>query len=313
MARTGNSQNESSGDKKSERTVHSVSISRREAPRSTRVNKGGKRSVARGKRRFESAVAQFEVTDRLQRVNWIALRPHGTAWFPAKLAGALLAIAAVAFIGLSQTGDAWFVYAEDVEVDNLSYLHSNDIYRMSGVDGWNIFWLTRHGVRDRIQANPYVESARVDVRLPAKIQIDVAELQPIALWVTKDATYWLTADGVAVPAIASTDEQLPQLIDALGEAEAIGDGSTLAVDPSILASALALMDRLPDLGDKIRYNRNFGLNFPLPDQDIWVYWGDGQDTSTKLENLQAAEALLPELEEPATLIDVRYTHRPYLR
>ena len=293
--------------------MHSVSISRRAAPRSTRVNKGGKRSVSRGKRRFESAVAQFEVTDRLQHVDWLALRPHGTRWFPAKIAGVLLAAVAVAFLGLSQTGDAWFVYAEDVEVNNLTYLHGNDIYRMSGVEGWNVFWLTRREVRERIQENPYIDSATVDIRLPAKIVIDVDELQPIALWVTKDTTYWLTADGTALPAIASTDEQLPQLIDTLAEAEAIGDETELAVDPSILTSALALMDRLPALNDKIRYNRDFGLNFPLPDQNVWVYWGDGQNTNTKLENLQAAEALLPKLEEPATLIDVRPIHRPYLR
>ncbi len=221
-------------------------------------------------------------------------------------------MAAVALLGLTQYSDAWFVYAEDVQVRNLSYLDGEDVYRQSGIEGWNSLWLTPGEIKDRVQAIPYVESVDVDIRLPAQIVIDVEELQPIALWVTKDATYWLTSSGVALPAIAST-EGLPQLVDALGEAQAIGDGASLAVDPDVLASALALMDRLPGLKDEIRYNRNFGLNFPLPDQEIWVYWGDGQDTSAKLENLKAAEALLPELEEPATLIDVRFKHRPYLR
>ena len=253
------------------------------------------------------------MADRLRQAGRNSFRLRATPWQPAKIAGIAVAVAMLVLLSLTHTADEWFVYAEDFEVRNLSYLDVSDIYRQSGVDGWNVLWLTPDQIRDRVLAIPYIESAEVDVRLPSRIVIDVTELQPIALWVTKDATYWLSADGTALPAIASTDEDLPQLIDVLGEAQAISGDSTLAVDSDVLASSLALMDRLPGLEDKIRYNRNFGLNFPLPDQEIWVYWGDGLNTDAKLDNLKAAEALLPELEEPASLIDVRFIHRPYVR
>lgn len=293
--------------------MQSVSISRRAAPRSTRVNRGGRRSVARGRRRFESAVAQFEVANRLRQAGGFSEWLRGTPWSPAKIAGIMVAAAAITVLGLTHTSDAWFVYAEDVEVRNLSYLDSGAVYAQTGIEGWNVLWLTPDDVRERVLSIPYVESADVDVRLPARVVIDVKEMRPIALWVTNDATYWLSADGTALPAAASTEETLPQIIDTLGEAQAISPEGTLAIDADVLASALSLMDRLPNLDDKIRYNRDFGLNFPLPDKDVWVYWGDGLDTSTKLENLKAAEALLSELEEPASLIDVRFTNRPYVR
>lgn len=306
-------QPESSDDDRSERTVQSVSISRRTASRSARVNRGGRRSVARGRRRFESAMAQLEVTDRLRRAGEASTFLHGTPWHPAKIAGALVAAAAISLLVLLHTGDAWYVYAEDVQVHNLTYLDGEEIFRQSGVEGWNVLWLTPDLVQQRVQENLYVETASVDIHLPARLVINVQEMQPVALWVTNDATYWLTSDGLALPAIASTDETLPQLIDALGEARAIRSDSQLAVDRQVLASAMALMDRLPALGHKIRYNRNYGLNFPLPDQELWVYWGDGENTDAKLSNLDAAKDLLAELEEPASLIDVRFIHRPYVR
>lgn len=313
MAKARIRQTTSSDDGKSERTVQSVSMSRRSASRSVRVNRGGRRSVTRGRRRFESAVAQFDVADRLRQAGWTSFRLRATPWHPVKIAGIVMAVAALALFSFAHTGDEWFVYAEDVEVRNLAYLDGDDVFRQSGVEGWNIFWLTPDQVSDRLLAIPYVETADVDIRLPAHLIIDIRELQPIALWVTKDATYWLSADGAALPAIAATDEGLPQLIDVLGEAQAITNDSALAVDRDVLASALALMDRIPALDDKIRYNRNFGLNFPLPEHDVWVYWGDGLNTSTKLDNLKAALAILPELEEPATLVDLRSIHRPYVR
>ena len=222
-------------------------------------------------------------------------------------------VAAIAAVAATHVSDAWFVYAEDIHIRNLTYLDSAEIVQQSGVDGWNVMWLTPESVRDRLLLNPYVEDAEVEIRLPARVTINVKELQPIALWVTNDATYWLAPDGAALPAIASTAEGLPQLIDSLGEAQAITSRSSLAVDEDVLTSALALMQKLPGLNNKIRFNRDFGLNFPLPEQDVWVYWGDGENTEAKLENLKAAEGVLADREDPATLVDVRFLHRPYLR
>jgi len=296
-----------------ERTVQSISISRRAASRSSRVNRGGKRTVSRGRRRFSTAIAGMAPTKRFRRFGFASARPRGTPWRPAKIAGILVIIMAIAAMSLIYYSDSWYVYADDVQVRNLTYIDDSDVYRASGLEGWHILWLTPDDVSEMTLNNPYVKSAKVTINLPVSILIDVEEYQPIALWVTSDMTYWLLDDGTALPAIAPTDESLPQLIDVLGEAKALSSGSTLSVNTEVLKSALSLMEEMPELQNRIRYNRNFGLNFPFPEDEVWVYWGDGQNTGAKMNNLIAALSLLPDREEPARLIDVRFIQRPYIR
>ena len=211
------------------------------------------------------------------------------------------------------TDDEWFVYAEDVRFTNVSYLDPAELYRQSGIEGWNLLWLTDSLVRERILEHPYVVDATVSLRLPAQITVSVVETRPIALWVMRDATLWLTSEGRALPAAGPTDPSLPQIIDILGEAQAIGSGSERAIDPAVLDSALALMAQMPSLHHKVRYNRDVGLNFPMPDHDVWVYWGDGENMERKLENLAAARTALAKLEKPPQLVDVRFVHSPYFR
>jgi cell division protein FtsQ len=105
---------------------------------------------------------------------------------------------------------------------------------------------------------------------------------------------------------------LPQIVDSLQEARAIGDGP-LALDRTVLDAALALVKALPELEGKVRYNQSVGLNFPLPEPAVWVYWGDGLDLETKMLNLDATRQLVRASEDPAQILDLRFEDRPYLR
>ena len=133
---------------------------------------------------------------------------------------------------------------------------------------------------------------------------------------TNAGNYWLAANGSALP-IATLEESalpelaLPQIIDSLQEARVIGDGP-LAIDPQVLDSALTLMAAMPELGETVRYNKSIGLNFPLPEPAVWVYWGDGFDIDAKIENLAVARDLVRKAEKPAQIVDVRLIDRPYV-
>lgn len=292
--------------------VHSVSIPRTAATARNRPAAGRRRTVKRGMRRFESAIARLEIGERLPSAAGITRVALGSGWHPSKIVSALLVVAAVAALTLIHVDDDWFVYAEDVQFRNLTYLDSAELYRQSEVEGWNTLWLTTSHIRNQLLDHPYVADATVNIRLPAQVTVDVVETYPVALWVTKDETLWLTAGGAALPAAGPTDPALPQIIDILGEAQAVGR-DTRAVDADVLDSALALMGQMPALNNKVRYNRGVGLNFPMPGHDIWVYWGDGANTESKMENLAAARLALASLEESPQIVDVRYVHRPYFR
>ncbi len=176
--------------------VHSVSIPRTAATAQSPRRRPQAHGQAR-MRRFESAIARLEIGERLPSAAGITRVALGSGWHPSKIVSALLVVAAVAALALIHVDDDWFVYAEDVQFRNLTYLDSAELYRQSEVEGWNTLWLTTSHIRNQLLDHPYVADATVNIRLPAQVTVDVVETYPVALWVTKDETLWLTAGGPA--------------------------------------------------------------------------------------------------------------------
>lgn len=279
-----------------------------------------KRLASRQKRRFEAVFTRLPVPSR-----WGASLPdlalpavlHPTPWYVSKTLSALLLLGALMSLILLHSQDEWFVYREDVRFNNLIRLRGDELYQAANLEGLNIFWVEPETVRDHLLTLPWVEDAQVDVSLPAAVAVNVVEMNPVAVWVTNAGNYWLAANGAALP-IATLEESalpelaLPQIVDSLQDARVIGDGP-MAMDPQVLTSALTLMEAMPELEGTVRYNHSIGLNFPLPDPTVWVYWGDGFDLETKLENLAVARDLVRSAEEPAQILDVRFVDHPYVR
>jgi cell division protein FtsQ len=234
-----------------------------------------------------------------------------TGWRSGKAFSLLMLCVVLAALIWLHTQDEWFVYVEDVQFENLTYLNADDLYRFSRLNGWNIFWLRPQEIRETLLKHAYVADVQVEVRLPTRVTITVQEVRPLALWVTNAGSFWLLERGDALLAQGNAEISAPQIIDNLQEAKT--PGNQMAVDTQVLTSALALIERLPELGNRVRYNHGIGLNFPLPQAGAWVYWGDGHNVEAKLQNLTVARRLLAEGVTTAQIIDVRYPDRPYLR
>ncbi|HXF64359.1 MAG TPA: FtsQ-type POTRA domain-containing protein [Caldilineaceae bacterium] len=272
-----------------------------------------KRTLTRQMRRLEVALSAVPTRLHLDRALQAAAVVQGSGWHPSKLLSALLLAAALATLGMLHTQDAWFVYAEDVHFEHVKLLRADALYAASEVEGWNIFWLQPQEVRRRLLAHPWIEDARVLLKLPGSVTVQIQEAKPVAVWITNAGNYWLAADGAALPMQAEMDSVLPQIVDTLQEARRWTADGTLAIDPQVLSSALALVQAVPELEGKVRYNRMIGLNFPLPKSAVWVYWGDGFHMEEKLEKLAIARDLLRTSDEPAQIVDIRFVDRPYLR
>jgi cell division septal protein FtsQ len=279
-----------------------------------------RRAASRQKRRFEALFA------RLPRPTHVNLRLQGiaipavvlpTPWAYSKVLSLLLVLGALFAFTLLNTGDDWFVYREDVRFQNLIRMQGDELYRLLDLEGLNVFWIEPEEIRAKLLTLPWVEDAQVAVSLPGSVYVNVTELTPAAVWVTNGGNYWLAANGSALP-IATLEESalpelaLPQIIDSLQEARVVGEGP-LAIDTQVLNSALTLMAAMPELNGTVRYNESTGLNFPLPEPAVWVYWGDGFDVDAKLENLAVARDLVRKAETPAQIVDVRLIDRPYVR
>lgn len=281
-----------------------------------------KRAVTRRMRRFEGALAQLPVVQMPWRsvLQGVEAPPalQATPWHYSKILSLLLLVAAVVSIGMLHTQDQWFLYEEDVRFLDMERLESTELYPRAAVDGWSIFWLQPQAVRERILAHNWVADAQVNMRLPALLDIHVQEREPVAIWVTNDGSYWLAANGAALPmssqeASNSPSMSLPQIVDPLRAAEALAPSRAMHMQTEVLQSSLALIEALPELDGKVRYNQSVGLNFLLPDPEVWVYWGDGLDMEQKLENLAAASDLVRSGDSSAQILDIRFINRPYVR
>ena len=299
---------------KTRATVAESSSRTLDAAAQRRVKQRKQQQIARKLRRFEAvlpSVAMPHLRPVLPSLNMLGplRRLTGVRLFWFILLAATLFGGVAAWVHLDER---WFVYTEDVQFNNLTYLDREELWTTTGLDGWNVFWIDADAVRNRVVADAYVADATVRVApLATKVTIDVVPARPVALWVTDVGTRWLLDDGTALEPRGETPPGLLEIFDGPASATAPGAALTTAIDPAVLASAQGLASRLPGAAP-LRYNRQIGLNFRLPDKPYWIYWGDGGNVEQKLENLAVGEQLLADGQLEGEVIDLRFD-RPIVK
>ncbi len=153
---------------------------------------------------------------------------------------------------------------------------------LSELNGWNVFWIDGDAVREHILEHPYVLDAEVHVSpLLARVDVDVVEVRPVALWVTEAGTLWIRDDGVALEPRGTTTPGLLQILDGPAEATAPGTVPGTAIDRQVLASAEGLANRLPGVAP-VRFNRQIGLNFPVARKGLLGLLGRWRECGRKI-------------------------------
>jgi cell division protein FtsQ len=262
-------------------------------------------------RRFESAIGRLPGLKTQNRRNDARGLPGGPGGIGRALLGLALLLGLVAGFAYLHADDRWFVYREDVEIGGLTYLDADAIYAASGVDNWHRLWLRSAVIRQRLLDQPFVADASVSLSWPNHVTIQIVEQEPVALWVTSEATWWLMPNGEALPVHDDRFNHLPQIIDPQREARAVFSANRPAIMPHVLTGALALWANLPGI-EQLRFNHDYGLNFSLPGLLTWVYWGDGQESERKFAQLAAVQQMIERGEARPQIIDLRF-ERAYFR
>ncbi len=279
----------------------------------SRINQRRKQRITRQVRRLEAVLPSANGViwrpELPQIGSWPGWQLLRARWF---MVTVFLLLLLAGFVTWVHVDERWFLYREDVRFSGLHYLDSEELWRLSEIDGWNLFWLDTKGVRQRLMSNPYVADADVYVTpWLGTVNLDITEAQPIALWLTDNGTRWLLPSALALEPRGPTPPGLLEIADGGAVASAPGVALGSAIDADVLASAQSLLAVLPDVAP-LRYNRQIGLNFQLQNKPYWVYWGDGSNIVRKLENLAAVEQLLADGTLQGTVIDVRF-ERPYVK
>lgn len=263
---------------------------------------GRKSSGGRG-RRSKRRLA-FEEKQAAAAKPKAALKPVPDAWlgrFPKVISGLLLAAMLVALYSLF-TWDEFYVYGAEVR-GNL-VVTDEEVYAAGGVDRMSVFWIDPREVAGRVERLDYVQKARVTVRFPSALVIEVQERSPSLAWQSGESVWWVDDEGVIMTPRVHL-EGVVTIIDS--EARPVAPGER--VDKSIIAAVYALRQVMPGLR-VVQYTQAKGLIFATPEG--WpVYIGDGSEIEAKIITLVALRDRLRAEGITPRFIDVRYPASPF--
>lgn len=199
--------------------------------------------------------------------------------------------------------NTFYVYGADVR--GTMFTTPEEIYAIADIEGWNIFWVDAGEAEQRIEALPIVKDARVSIRLPSTVHIEITERTPVAVWESGDRSMLVDAEGALFE--LRGDATRAVLIHDLRD-EAIEGGDT--IDPEAVQAALALHRLLPERR-AFDWKPAAGISF-VTDGGWTVRFGDHQRLKWKVAVYRAFDEQLAE-SKAVTLLDLTAPDRPYYR
>jgi cell division protein FtsQ len=182
--------------------------------------------------------------------------------------------------------DTDYFYVFQFNIVGTRFLTNAEIEKASGIRGYNVFFIDTRAVERALMQMPEVKSARVVVRLPNDVTMEIVERQPLAVWQRGAENYWVDAEGVLFRMRASLPE-LPTVRDV--------DAGTLALGQRAPANAfaafVALRAAMPESPRALEWSSARGIAFT--DERGWkVYLGTADDMPAKIAILRALVAQL---------------------
>lgn len=214
---------------------------------------------------------------------------------------ALLSVCIWAFVMVGQ--DEKF-YLTSIPVSGNQTISSSDIVSKSGLAGIHIFGADPNDAAAQIDQIPGVISATVTLEWPNKVDIQIAEDSPIALWEQNGKRYWINDNGLLIPSRSESADLLVIKAEVDGREE-----PESYVAEEVLIGALKLRDLRPNI-NQLYFKPGIGLSYQ--DGRGWrAYFGSGPDMEQKLVVYETVvEDLLSRAVTPA-YISVRNQAKPY--
>lgn len=243
-------------------------------------------------------------------------------------------IAVFAALAIYALGFSTQFQISEVSIDGISRLTAGDIQAVINVQGEQVVTFDPQAARMALEkAFPELGSVKVQVGLPAKVHIQVSELQPAVAWNAGDTVYWIDANGVILPPRGEAGELLsigadglPPLVPlAVSETTATDSNATAIaaatpvaiwgrlVDPEILKRIIDLKALIPP-DSKLVYNSLNGLGWEEPrGLDVYI----GRDLTDFDLKLSMYTAIITNLEQqgifPQDMISVEFINAPFYR
>lgn len=222
----------------------------------------------------------------------------------------LLNLAGLVLVGVLVFRSPWFA-VETVTVSGLDRLPPEEVARLGGLTGVNLFLLDPNRAADRIRAGTMARRVEVSRLLPNQVAVTVEERTAWAVWRTRTANYLIDEEGVVLGP-TSDPPPLPSIFDS--ERYLLDPGSR--VDPSAILLAQRLSDVLPVRVGKrptrFEYGAQSGLKAAF-DGGWEVRFGGPEDLDYKLAALVVMMQDAAAGGRAMTSADLRFSTRSYYR
>ncbi len=260
----------------------------------------------RGQARAAAATAQPQSPSiTLPRVTF------GPRWFSMLL---VLACAAMMYFYVTEP----YFLAQEADIHGNLRVPAQDINSVLGIANQPAALLNPAQIEYNITASfPEIYGAYVQIELPAKVTITVAERQPVAAWAQDGQVVWVDAQGYAFPprgeieGLATvTAAGNPPTLENIDLAQPLGARPFLTSELSAAIATLA--PQVPE-GATLVYDPRYGLGWSDP-RGWQAYFGkNNSDTITKLLVYQSLLENLAERGVQPTIISVEYPNSPFYR
>ena len=190
----------------------------------------------------------------------------------------------------------------NVSITGRKQLSPDEILAVGGVNGRSsLLFLNAADVRDRLKADPWIGDATVQKLYPGKLQIDIVERAPYALWQQDGRVSVIAEDGTVLePYVASRFVTLPLVVGKGAEIRAKDFLDLLARYPHVRSQVKAIVY----VGER-RWNLRLtnGLDIRLPEFNV-------EKALATLTKLDREDSLFS---RDITAVDMRLTDRLTVR
>lgn len=237
---------------------------------------------------FDIAAPRLVLNPWGTKRDWKASRPK----FVAAMLMAVLGVALYAMFNL----DLFFV-TEPIVIGN-KIVPREEIVQVSGMRGWNIFFVEPRAVEAAVRALPEFKDVQVYATLPNTIEIYTTERKPVFVWEVAGKNYWVDEDGIAMRPRGMVKNGW-HVRDAEGSAVKYGE----RINPDAFNAAALLINAWKDSPKYFEWTKTHGLT--LRDEHGWlIYFGSASQMQDKLTALKIVTNQLLRDKRTVSFIDL---------
>jgi cell division septal protein FtsQ len=237
---------------------------------------------------FDIAAPRLVLNPWRTKRDWHASRPKFAA-------GVLIAILAGALYAMFNLD---FFFVGEPAIFGNKLVPAQEVAAVSGIRGWNIFFVEPRVVENAVRSLPEFKDAQVYMTLPNTVEIYTTERKPRFVWEVAGKNYWVDDDGIAMRPRGQVTNGW-HVRDAEGKAVQFGE----RINPDAFNAAASLINVWEQAPRYFEWTKAHGLT--LRDEHGWlVYFGSASQMQDKVTALHIVTTQLLRDKRTVSFVDL---------